>query len=626
MSFWHLTFSLFLSTAKSSCYRSNINIMRYLFQTMLVFLLPVFAFGQNAKLAQQYYRDGEFEKAAVIYKKLYDAQNRNDYYFDKYIECLIATEAYGTAENALQQELKKNPKNIRMYVLTGNLYERQFREAEAKEQYQKAIKKMPSDQYEVTRLASTFSKLTKYDLAIQTYEKGGELIRDKQVFAFNLAELYRRKGDIPKMIENYISTLGAYPERLNTVERQMQRYLHSEEDYLELQSQLYARLQDKPDAVQFMELLQWNFIQKKDYRNALRQAKALDKRLNENGARVYQLATTAYNGKDYGAAIKAYDYIVEEQGPTSSFYLDAKKQSLRSRRNMLTDGYNYTETELREIEKAYEDFLNEFGRNKTTATITAELADLEAFYLNDLDKAISLLDEMINYPGINTKVQSEGKISLGDFYLMQGEIWEATLLYSQVDKIYPEDHLGHVARFKNAKLSYYNGDFQWAQSQFEVLKASTSKLIANDALDLSVFIMDNLGLDTTDRALRLYAESDLLTFQNRFDESFAKLDSLVQQFPEHSLEDDVLYAKAAIYLKLRDYETAAKLYAGIVENYPDEIRADNSLFALAELNENQLENQEKAMEFYEKIFIDYSNSTFSVEARKRFRRLRGDNI
>ncbi|MEO1257598.1 MAG: tetratricopeptide repeat protein [Bacteroidota bacterium] len=600
--------------------------MRYLFQTLLVFLLPVFAFGQNAKLAQQYYRDGEFEKAAVIYKKLYDAQNRNDYYFDKYIECLIATEAYGTAENALQQELKKNPKNIRMYVLTGNLYERQFREAEAKEQYQKAIKKMPSDQYQVTRLASTFSKLTKYDLAIQTYEKGGELIRDKQVFAFNLAELYRRKGDIPKMIENYISTLGAYPERLNTVERQMQRYLHSEEDYLELQSQLYARLQDKPDAVQFMELLQWNFIQKKDYRNALRQAKALDKRLNENGARVYQLATTAYNGKDYSAAIKAYDYIVEEQGPTSSFYLDAKKQSLRSRRNMLTEGYTYTEADLREIEKAYEDFLNEFGRKKTTATITAELADLEAFYLNDLGKSISLLDEMINYPGINLKVQSKGKISLGDFYLMQGEIWEATLLYSQVDKIYPEDHLGHVARFKNAKLSYYNGDFQWAQSQFDVLKASTSKLIANDALDLSVFIMDNLGLDTTDQALRLYAESDLLTFQNRFDESFAKLDSLMQLFPEHSLEDDVLYAKAAIYMKLREYETAAKLYADIVEKYPDEIRADNSLFALAELNENQLENQEKAMEFYEKIFIDYSSSTFSVEARKRFRRLRGDNI
>ena len=255
--------------------------MRYFFQLLLFIFLPVFSFGQDAKLAQQYYRDGEFEKAAIVFKKLYDAQNRNDYYFDKYIECLIATEAYVSAENALEQELKTNPKNIRMYVLYGNLFERQFKDAEAEIQFQKAIKKLPADQYEITRLASTFSKLTKYDLAIQAYEKGGELIKDKQVFAFNLAELYRRKGDIPKMIDNYISTLTAYPERLNTVQNQLQRYLGSDEDYLELQTQLYTRLQDDPNAVQFIELLQWNFIQKKDYKNALRQAKALDKRMGE---------------------------------------------------------------------------------------------------------------------------------------------------------------------------------------------------------------------------------------------------------------------------------------------------------------------------------------------------------
>ena len=210
---------------------------------------------------------------------------------------------------------------------------------------------MSADQYEVTRLASTFSKLTKYDLAIQTYEKGGELIKDSQVFAFNLAELYRRKGDVPKMINNYISTLGAYPERLNTVQRQLQRYLGTEEDFLELQTQLYERLQDQPDATQFMELLQWNFVQKKDYRNALRQARALDKRMNENGARVFQLANTAFLDKDYDAAIKAYQYIIDDQGATSTFYLDSKRESLRARRNKLVEGYTYTEPELREIEK-----------------------------------------------------------------------------------------------------------------------------------------------------------------------------------------------------------------------------------------------------------------------------------
>jgi tetratricopeptide (TPR) repeat protein len=335
---------------------------------------------------------------------------------------------------------------------------------------------------------------------------------------------------------------------------------------------------------------------------------------------------TAFNDRDYDAAITSYDYIVTVLGFASPFYLDAKRESLRSRRLKLVEGYAYTEPELRTVERAYEDFLNETGRNKATASITAELADLEAFYLNDLDKAIALLTEMIAYPGIEATVQAEGKLSLGDFYLMKDEIWESTLLYSQVDKDFAEAQLGHEARFRNAKLSYYNGDFDWAQSQFDVLKSSTSKLIANDALDLSVFIMDNLGLDTTDTALRLYAAADLLTFQNRFGDAFGKLDSLLLAFPAHSLEDDVLYARARVFSKQRKYDQAIALYQQIVEKYPEEIRADNALFEMAELYELHLADTAKAMELYEKIFLDYSGSTFSIEARKRFRRLRGDNI
>ncbi len=600
--------------------------MRFFVLFATFVLLPLLASAQDSKLAQQYYQDGEFEKAAVLYEKLYVQNNKNDFYFDRHIECQLASKKFDEVETTLKKELKETPDNIRLYVIYGNLYERQFQEDKAKEQYDKAIKKMPADQYQITRLAGAFSNLSKYDEAIKTYETGGQLLKDKEIFSFNLAELYRRKGDVPKMMENYLNSIVSYPERLNTVQSQLQRYVTTPEDYTELQTQLYDRIQKNPNAYHFTELLQWVFVQTKDYKNALRQAKALDRRLNENGARIYQLAVTAFNDKDYDAAIASYDYIVNDLGYTSSFYVDSKRESLRSRRLKLVEGYSYSEAELREVEKAYETFLNESGRNKTTASIIAELADLEAFYLNDLDKAIALLSEMIAYPGIDARIQAQGKLSLGDFYLMKDEIWESTLLYSQVDKDFNEDQLGHEARFRNAKLSYYNGDFQWAQAQFDVLKSSTSKLIANDALDLSVFIMDNLGLDTTDTALRLYAEADLLTFQNRFQDAFGKLDSLITAFPEHSLDDDVLYARAKIYSKQRKFTEAVALYQQIVEKYPEEIRADNALFEMAELYETQLNDSAKAMELYEKIFLDYSGSTFSIEARKRFRRLRGDNL
>jgi len=299
---------------------------------------------------------------------------------------------------------------------------------------------------------------------------------------------------------------------------------------------------------------------------------------------------------------------------------------LSCKRDKLIAGYDYQEADLRDLEIQYNQFLQEFGRNKITAEIITELADLEAFYLNDLDNAIGLLLEMIEYPGLKPTTRANGKINLADFYLMKGEIWEATLLYSQVDKAFKDDILGHEARFRNAKLSYYAGDFQWAQTQFDVLKASTSKLIANDALDLSIFILDNLGLDTSAAALTLYSEADLLVFQNRFDEAFSKLDTIKQSFPDHSLEDDIFYTKSKIYYKQRKFDETAQMLQKIIDDYSDGIRADNALFELADLYEHHLDDVEKAKALYEKIFIEHSGSTFAVEARKRFRRLRGDDV
>lgn len=583
------------------------------------------AWAQPAKLAQQYYQNGEYEKAASLYEELYQANERNPYYFDRYVDCLIYLEQFDAAEKVISRRLRKEPENVNLYVTAGRLYERQFEEEKAKQQYEAAILNLPANQYTITRLANAFLSQTKYDLAIKTYERGGELLRDEEVFAYNLGDLYRRKGEVPKMIENYLNSMDANPDLVNNMKVIFQRYL-SDEDYRELQSQLYARIQENDRNLYNNELLTWVFIQRKDYRNALRQVKALDRRLKENGGRIFRLGEVAANDGDYDAAIQAFDYLVAEK-PTSTFYIDAKREGLRNRRNRLVQGFSYSEAELRELEEQYASFLEEFGRSRATASIILEMAELEALYINDLDKAISLLQNMIELPGVDPVTLAWGKINLADYYLMQGEIWESTLLYSQVDKDFKEDLLGHEARFRNAKLSYYNADFQWAQAQFDVLKASTSKLIANDALDLSVFIMDNLGLDTTTTAMEMYAQSELLVFQNRFEDAFRKLDSLLVQFPDHSLDDDVLYLKAKVYRKQRDYEKSAELLQRIIDEYEKEsIRTDNAMFELAGLYENQFDDKEKAKSLYETLFIDYSGSTYAVEARKKFRILRGDKV
>jgi tetratricopeptide (TPR) repeat protein len=433
-------------------------------------------------------------------------------------------------------------------------------------------------------------------------------------------------GDFPNMIERYLMSVQERPSRLSNVQRLLEGSLGAE-DYPELQSQLYGFIQENPeDNVHFVELLIWTFIKKNDFTNALRQAKALDQRLDEDGGRLKEMAEIAANEKEYDAAINAYQYIIDSKGPGSALYLDAQKGALSCTRKMVTDTDSFTREDLMALESRYEIFLDEFGKNSSSAGIIAELADFEAFYLENYEKGISLLQEMIEFPDIEPQTKANAKLSLADLYLILGERWEATLLYSQVDKSFRDDPLGHEARYRNAKLSYYFGDFQWAQSQFEVLKASTSKLIANDALDLSVFIMDNLGLDTSSVSLELFARADLLAFRRQNEEALTTLDTLLSRFPEHSLQDDVLYSKARIYREMGNSDLSIEMYQRIIDEFPEDIRADNSLFELAELFENQVGDKERASELYERLFLEYSGSTFAVEARKRYRLLRGDTL
>jgi tetratricopeptide (TPR) repeat protein len=598
---------------------------KFIFALFLALPFYVVAQQQDPRLADYYFQNGELEKAATIYEKLYQ-QNTGDYYFERYISCLMDLGRFEECEKVLQKQLKKEPQKVTLYVQFGKLYDKQGNEPKASEQFKKAIDKLPSDRFIIDNLAMSFNSMTRYDLALQAYEKGGQLMKNKNMFAFNLADLYRRKDEVGKMIESYLNALQDNPAYLPSVEAMLLRYATADSERQELQTQLYARIQDDSKATIYPELLSWLFLQKKDYKNAFRQLKSVDRLNDEDGNRVFNLALIAENDKDFDAAIEGYNYIITEKGKGNPFFIEAKRNMLACKRKKLTEGYAFSMDELRIVEKEYESFLDEMGRNNRTANIIVELADLEAFYLKDLEKSTKLLEDLVGMPMIDNKVLSQAKLSLGDFNLIKGERWEATLLYSQVDKAYKDDALGHEARFKNAKLSYYFGDFDWAKAQFNVLKSSTSKLIANDAIDMDVFIMEVTGVDTSTEALAVYAQAELMIFQNRFDDAFAKLDSVRRLYPGTELEDDVYYLKAQIYKKMRQYDKAIEAYEKILANYSDGIRADNALFEMAGLYDGPLKNKEKAKELYEKLFTDFSSSTLAVEARKRFRILRGDKL
>ncbi len=601
--------------------------MKNLIYFLFILCLPFTLFSQKIKLAQQYYAYGEYEKAAQLYEELL-AENYNDHYFKRLIDSKLAIDEYNEAENIVLNEIKKQKNNVSLNVALGNIYDLQLQPEKAAQAYRKAIDKLTTEHYAISKLANSFISITKYKLAAETYIKGADLLKDEYVFSYSLGDVYRRLGNEKLMIENYLISLEKnnnkrFIDRLQTI---FQRYL-SEDGFTELTEQLYAIIQDKNDNIHYPELLSWVLVQQKNYAAALRQMIALDRRTNGNGKGVYKLSNIALNEGDYNTAIKGFEQIIADKGKQSTYYFESQQKSLYAQRMRITENENYQESELLEVKNKYNSFLDELGRDKRTANISMQQAEFLAYYLDDMESAISILEKIIKYPGMEpkSKVVANAKLLLGDFYLIDGNIWEATLLYSQVDKAFKEGLMGHEARLKNAKLSYYNCDFEWAQSQFDVLKSSTSKLIANDALDLSIFITDNLGLDSTDAAVSHFAKADLMIFQNKHEEAIKKLDSIIIDFPNHSLEDDVFYKKGIIFQEKKKYNLAIEQYQKVIDLYPEGIRADNSLNEMAYIYDYILEDKEKAMALYEKLFIDYDSSTFAFGARKRFRELRGDN-
>lgn len=581
--------------------------------------------SQDHLLAQQYYQNGEYDKAAELYESLFDQNPTSSYYYQQYLICLIAISNFDDAQKVVKKQIKKNDNQLNYLVDLGFIYQQQDKPDDAADQFDKAIKNLPAEENMIRTVANSFINYQLYQQAIETYEEGNKLLRDDFRFSYELAGLYEQTNDLKNAISAYLDYLNERPETEQVIRNSLVRSMEKTLFVTELKSQLYERIQKDESNILYAELLTWVFIQKKDFASAFIQIKALDKRLKENGYRLMDLARSATTEGYFDDAIAAYDYVIKK-GDASPYYLAAKQEQLNALKSKITLTTEFNLEDILKLKTQFEDFLTTFGKNKQTAQTMRDLANLNTFYLNDLNTADTLLSQIIKLPGVDKLSVAECKLDLGDCLLMQNNIWDATLLYSQVDLDFKDAPIGEMARYKNAKLSYYNGDFEWAQTQLDALKASTTELISNDAINLSVFIIDNLGLDTSTRAMLLYAKSDLLIFQNRFDEAAKFLDSINTEFADHVLTDDILMTRAHIAEMKRDYTSASLMYEKVIAKFADDLNADDAIFRLAELCETKLNDLERAKSLYEELVLNHTDSIYSVEARKRFRFLRGDDI
>jgi tetratricopeptide (TPR) repeat protein len=579
----------------------------------------------DINLANEYYTMGELEKAKDIYEKLAKNPRNIALIHKNYFEILLSTDDFKNAEKYINNNIKDFPENIFYAVDKGLIYGRQGELKEEKEYYEKLIDEVKTDERKLRLTAQYFIRNQKLDNAIDLYQAGRQVQKDPYAFAVELATVYRLLNEKDKMVREYLNFVNRSPNNLPYVKNVLQNFLTEEKDLKSFETMMYELIQKDPENEIYSELIIWVNIQQRNFYGAFLQARAFDLKTDKDGNEILEVGLIALENKDYESALEIFDYLTKHY-KQAYIYPIAKRYKINSREELVKNTFPVDVKEIRTLANDYTQLVRELGINSRTAEALLSKARLHAFYLNEKDSAIQLLNAIINIPRISPELQSRCKLDLGDIYLLSGEPWESALLYAQVEKSAKETPIGYEAKLRSAKLSYYKGDFALAQEHLDVLKEATTREISNDAIHLSLLIKDNTGLDTSDFLMRKYAGIELMLFQNKKMEALDSLDKMYQQYKGSRLTDEILWLQAKIYLELGEFEKAVRLLEIIQLDYPDDIFGDDAFFRIAEIYDYHLKDIEKSKELYQEFLKKYPGSVYTAEARKRFRTLRGDYI
>ena len=605
--------------------------MNRLLSIVFFFLFLQVGFAQlekDLKLADHYYSQGQYDKARPYYESVYKT-NPSKIYLSRLLSCLEAEGDLKQAERMLKKAKAKSPSDLELKIQLAVFYEEHDTPTKAKKEFESLLDNFIVNPSKGIALFNAFVALSKIDYAERVLQASQKAFKNYP-FHFQQADLYSLTNRKEQMLFTYLSLLEKHDYYDKSVRTLLLRRLdltqEQTQDFKLLKKSLFERAQRVNSGVVFSELLIWMYMQVDNFSGVYNQVVSVDLRSKANGQRLYDFAKTCTENKDYSTALRAFE---EARSITTN-----RELKFYSLEGILHVGYiqiseikRYTDEELQKVLGNYEEALQSIGPvTSRTLRVLLEYAQLLAFYAEEKDKALEVIIEAHSSISLTDMMRSELKMLQADIELLKGNIWEASLLYMQISEAFNFESIGNQAKFKSARIFYYEGEFEFAQSQLDVLKQSTSKLLSNDALELSIMITDNYGLDSNYIAMAWFSKADLYIEQLQFDKAFSLFDSIRINYPFHSLADEILYKRARAMELQGEWQSALGFYADIVKFYGTDILADNALFKSAEILETKLNQAEKALDIYKQLLTQHPGSLYIYETRKRVRRLRGEEI
>ena len=589
--------------------------MKKLFLHIILFFSLV-CFSQNEQLAQYYYDKGDFEKAKISYEELLQQIPLNSQYFLRTIDCYQQLQEFDIAQKAIQERLEKyNQGNL--LVELGYNFQLQKNEASAKNYYDQALERLQKNPNEVYAISNSFEKKGFLEYALKSYQRAIAL-QPKYNFNYQMALLHGQLGNTEMMISTFLDEAYANPQNSILIQNQLARYMSDEGDATfgeSLRKALITRAQKNQD-VFWNRYLSWYYVQQKEFEKAFIQEKAIYKRNPESLLNIVNLGQLAIEEDNSEAAKEILGFVLENTQnlelliQANSYLIEMKIEKAQQKD---LDAIN---TELAALLTTYE-------ISPITLSLQLIQAHFVAFDLRKPEEGKAIIKKALELQ-LNDYEAAQAKMELADILLFEEQFNQALLYYSQIELNLKNNVLAHEASLKAAKTSYFKGDFVWALKQFKELKAASTQLIANDALEYFLLINDNTVADSTQTALKQFAKGDYLLYQNRNQEAVTQFQSILKSFKGQEIESISLLRLGKIYEKMGDYNLALAQYENIIAQHSDGIYIDEALYFSAEIYNRNLLEPEKAKPLYEKIIFSHQDSIYFVEARKKYRQLRGD--
>ena len=579
----------------------------------------------DIQLANEYFQQGDLEKAKVIYEELSENPYNIQLIAANYISLLKSTGEFLTAEKFLKKSIKTFPSNAQFKSSLATVYSESGNLEKLDNYISQLRKDSRSNPFQLSILGQYLANEQLYNQSILFFLDSREVRNNPTVHALELASIYRAVNNKSAMIEEYLNYASDSPNRLNYIKNLLQSFMQEDEQLDELESTLIRKMQENPDDTKFAELLLWVELQRKNFYGAFIQARAIDKRGDRPGDRSMDIGRIALENEAFDDAEEIFEYVAKQYAQSRN-YQYARRLWMEAKERKIKSSYPIDPEEIRELAGQYELLFHELKPAQTAFEALRNKALLHAFYLDEIDYAADLLNQLVKNNRAGIQLISKSKLDLGDIYLLKGEPWEATLLYSQVEKAYKSHELGYSAKLRNARLHYFTGNFALAKGHLDILKKNTTREISNDAISLGMLITDNTALDTTDAVMQEFAKIELLIFQNKKSEANQKLAEMLDSFKHHSITDEIYWLKSKLELESGNSEGAVDYLDQILASYSYDILADDAAFKKAEILERHIKDIDQAKSLYQQFLIDYPGSLYVAEARKRFRQLRGDFI